>query len=66
MADLRTRHDTAYAVWRACRSKVRHRTRAKALRAASKAAAARHMHLHVYQCQWCNGWHLTSQERRHG
>lgn len=47
-----------------CRRKRRHRTRARALRAAARCAAtygARQ--LHVYRCDVCNGWHLTSQPR---
>lgn len=54
----------ARSVQEICRRKRRHRTRARALRAAARCAAkygARR--LHVYRCDVCDGWHLTSQPR---
>ncbi len=42
------------------KSKYRYRTRAQAEK---KAKAARGIHLHVYECRHCGGWHLTSQEQ---
>lgn len=49
---------------RGCTSKIRHATEAKALAAAARAAAKRHVKgLHVYRCPNCNGWHLTSRGR---
>lgn len=50
-----------------CAKKVRHRTRAKAIRSASLCASNQPgLHLHAYRCAVCNGWHLTHQERRLG
>jgi hypothetical protein len=51
--------------WHSCRRKVRYRTRNEARRGASRAAAvARQRRLHVYKCDLCCGYHLTSGARR--
>jgi hypothetical protein len=51
--------------WQACRRKVRYDSRNQARHGASRTSAHhRKKGLHVYQCRHCDGWHLTSQERR--
>ena len=43
------------------KGKNRYKTRAQA----EKALKGSHVGgLHIYQCKWCGGWHLTSQEPR--
>lgn len=48
---------------KACNSKNRYDTKAEAeeIRAHRESQGARG--LHVYHCQYCDGWHLTSHEQ---
>lgn len=49
---------------KACESKKRYPSRLDAQEAAAACAAHGRCGLHVYQCPYCAGWHLTSKPRR--
>ncbi len=44
------------------KAKVKYRSHAQAEKAARRSQSG--VALHVYECRFCRGWHLTSQEQR--
>lgn len=52
---------TKKQLYRECGSKIRHKTRADAIRSARKCMELRGGHISVYLCRFCGGYHLTSK-----
>lgn len=49
---------------KACESKNRYSSRAEAQEVIRDCEAHGVRGLHIYRCQYCNGWHLTSKPAR--
>ena len=47
---------------KACTSKNRYSSRAEAEAVLADCASHGRTGLHIYKCQYCNGWHLTSKD----
>lgn len=50
---------------KACESKNRYSSQYEAQQAIDACAAHGTKGLHMYRCQYCKGWHLTSKPQRH-
>lgn len=52
--------------WAKCLSKVRHATELEVFKSASYHAATNGVKLTYYKCEFCNGYHLTSDLNHKG